>query len=112
MPLSIELFSDSLAFLALAPHAAVAGPLCRAAADGTFSGVTRLPDICIAAGLAEVRSGAVEVALAVGATCGFFARCGVLEWRPEAMPFLELATSLEAVALYRDFVRLDPTAHS
>ena len=66
-----------------------------------------MPDICIAAGLAEARSSAVEAALAVGASCGLFARCGVLEWRPHEMPFIELATSLEAVALYRDSVHID-----
>jgi phosphatidylserine/phosphatidylglycerophosphate/cardiolipin synthase-like enzyme len=73
--------------------------LCRAAADGTFSGVTRLPDICVAAGLAEVRSSAVDAALAVGASCGLFSRCEVLEWQPEAM-------SLEAVPLYRDCIHI------
>ena len=95
------------AFLALAPHAMVAGPLCRAAADGSFSGVTRLLDICAAAGLAEIRSSAVEAALTVGASCGLFVLCGGLEWQPWAFPFAELATALEAVALYCESVHVD-----
>ena len=95
------------AFLALAPHATVAGPLCRAAADGAISGVTRLRDICAAAGLAESRSSAVETALTVATSYGLFARYGELEWRPEAMPFAELAMALEAVALYRERVHVD-----
>ena len=95
------------AFVALAPHATVAGPLCRAAVDGTFSGVTRLRDICVAAGVAESRSSAVEFALAVGASCGLFTRCGGQEWRPEAIPSSELANALEAVALYREHVHVD-----
>lgn len=96
-----------LAFLALAPHAMVAGPLCRAVANGGFSGVTRLHDICATAGIAEARSSAVETALVVGASCGLFARCGELEWRPEVIPFADLATALEAVALYCECVHVD-----
>ena len=36
-----------------------------------------------------------------------FARCGGQEWRPETIPFAELATALEAVALYREHVHVD-----
>lgn len=95
------------AFLALAPHATVAGPLCRAVANGHFSGITHLRDICTAAGLAQARSAAVETALAIGATSALFARCSGLEWRPVTGDFGELATALEAVALYRERVHID-----
>ena len=44
------------AFLRLASQAAVAGALCRAAADNRFGGTLRLRDICAGAGLAESRS--------------------------------------------------------
>src|SRR5258708_7589229 len=94
-------------FIGLAPHAAVAGPLCRAAATGTFSGATRLRDICATAGIAEARSTAVEMALSVGADHGVFTRCGAKNWRSEAGPFAELATALEAVSLYRELVHVD-----
>ena len=102
--------SVNQAFLALAPHATVAGPLCRAVADGHFCGVTRLRDICTAAGLAEVRSGAVEAALEIGTASNLFVHCGGLEWRPAAADFAELATALEAVALYRERVHVDVDA--
>jgi phosphatidylserine/phosphatidylglycerophosphate/cardiolipin synthase-like enzyme len=94
-------------FLALAPYAAVAGPLCSAVRDGTFSGITRLGDICAAAGIAEVRSKAVEAALAAGLPHGLFERCSGTDWRPGKGPFQELATSLEAVTLYREHVHVD-----
>ena len=95
------------AFLALSPYAAVAGPVCRAAASGSFSGVTRVQEVCAAAGVAEVRSSSVEAVLVVGSTHGLFERLGMMEWRPAAMPFAELATALEAVALYREHVHVD-----
>lgn len=95
------------AFLSLAPHAVTAAPICRAAADGRFSGVTRLLDICAVAGIAEARSSSVEAALVAGASLGLFERCSGLEWRPESLPFAELATALEAVALYREQVHVD-----
>lgn len=95
------------AFLALAPYAPVAGPLCRAVADGHFTGISRLRDICAAAGLAEARGSAVEAALQVGAATRLFVRCGGLEWRPGATNFAVLATALEAVALYREKVHVD-----
>lgn len=94
-------------FLGLAPHAAVAGPLCRAAATGAFSSVTRLRDICASAGIAEARSSAIETALSVGAAHGLFTRCSPTDWRSEAGPFAELAMALEAVSLYRDHVHVD-----
>lgn len=97
-------------FLALAPFAAVAGPLCRATANGSLTGATRLRDICIAAGVAEARSTAVELALMAGAAQGVFIRCGPVEWRRgNASPasLAELATALEAVALYREVVHVD-----
>lgn len=94
-------------FLSLAPHAAVAGPLCRAVVTDAFSGITRLRDICAAAGIAEARTSAVETALSVGAANSLFTRYGASEWRPEAGPFAELATALEAVALYREHVHVD-----
>jgi len=50
-------------FLDLAPHASVAGPLCRAVATGAFTGITGLRDICATAGIAEARSSSVEEAL-------------------------------------------------
>lgn len=95
------------AFLSLAPHAVAAAPICRAAADGRFGGATRLPDICAVAGIAEARISAVEAALAAGASCGLFERCGGMEWRPQTIPFAELATALEAVALYRERIHVD-----
>lgn len=95
------------AFLSLAPCASVAGPLCRAVADGTFSGVTKLRDICAAAGIAEARSSAVEAALAAGSSRGLFVRYGATDWEPSKGPFTELATALEGVALYRAEVHAD-----
>jgi phosphatidylserine/phosphatidylglycerophosphate/cardiolipin synthase-like enzyme len=59
------------------------------------------------AGIAEARSTAVEMALAVGANHGLFTRCGVTNWRSETGPFVELATALEAVSLYREGVHVD-----
>ena len=95
------------AFLALAPHAAVAGPLCGAVRDGTFAGIARLDDICAAAGIAESRGKAAEAALGSGAPYGLFARCGPSEWCPGTGPFADLATALAAVTLYRDQVYVD-----
>lgn len=95
------------AFLALASHAFVAGPICRAVAERRFDGIRRLRDICSVAGLAEARSSSVEAALRIGADFGLFVRCGDLEWRPSPIAFGELATSLEAVALYREKVHAD-----
>jgi phosphatidylserine/phosphatidylglycerophosphate/cardiolipin synthase-like enzyme len=95
------------AFAALAPHAHVAGPLCRAVAAGRFIGCTRLSDICAGAGIAEARSGAVEKVLLVGATHGMFVRYGLRDWAPADVPFSEFATALEAVALYREEVHVD-----
>src|ERR1700674_2421452 len=95
-----------LQFLGLAPHAIIAGPLCRSVASGAFCGVTRVLDICAAAGIAEARSSAVEAALAAGAANGLFTRYRLSAWRPEAGPFPELATALEAVALYREHVHV------
>ena len=101
-PLSIR-----QSFIALAPHAPVAGPLCRAAANGDFSGVTRLRDICAAAGIAEARSRSVEKALEAGAVHCVFVHCGGANWRPGTTPFGELAVALEAVALYQANVHVD-----
>jgi len=95
------------AFLALAPHASVAGPVCRAVATGRFVGCTRLPDICIAAGIAEARSAAVDAVLEIGTAQGLFERIGVRDWTPIPGPFGEMATALEAVALYRSEVHAD-----
>jgi phosphatidylserine/phosphatidylglycerophosphate/cardiolipin synthase-like enzyme len=95
------------AFLSLAPCASVAGPLCRSVAVGAFGGVTKLRDICAAAGIAEARSSAVEAALAAGSSHGVFVRYGATEWGPTNGPFTELAIALEAVALYRTEVHAD-----
>jgi phospholipase D-like protein len=95
------------AFVALAPHAAVAGPLCSAVRDGTFAGVARLGDICAAAGIAEARSSAIEAALAAGLPHRLFERRGRGEWCPGSGPYAELATALAAVTLYRKHVHVD-----
>jgi hypothetical protein len=94
-------------FLALAPHAEVAGPLCRAVEDGRFIGVMRLPEICTASGIAQARCNAVAKALLAGHVIGAFRRHGVMEWSPNTAPFSELATALEAVSLYRREVHED-----
>ena len=95
------------AFVALAPHAAVAGPLCNAVRDGTFAGVVRLGDICAAAGIAEARSNAIEAALAAGLPHRLFERRGRDQWCPGSGPFAELATALAAVTLYLNHVHVD-----
>ena len=95
------------AFLSLSPCAAVAGPLCRAVANGAFDGITKLRDICAAAGIAEASSSAVEAALTAGSSHGLFIRYGATEWKPEPGPFTELAIALEGVALYRAEVHSD-----
>jgi hypothetical protein len=97
------------AFLVLAPHADVAGPLCRGVEEGRFFGVMRLPEICAASGIAQARGNAVEDALVAGRSIGAFRRHGVMEWSAEiaAAPFHELATALLAVSLYRKEVHLD-----
>ena len=43
----------------------------------------------------------------IGTEFGLFVRCGGLEWCPKPIGFGELATSLEAVALYRGQVHAD-----
>lgn len=95
------------AFLALAPHASVAGPVCRTVARGRFAGCLRLLDICACAGIAEARSAAVDAVLQVGTAHGLFTRHGLREWAPVPGPFADLATALEAVALYRSEVHTD-----
>jgi hypothetical protein len=94
-------------FLTLAPHAEVAGPLCRAVEEGRFVGVMRLADICTASGIAQSRSNAVVEALLAGRAIGAFRRHGVMEWSPEAAPFRDLATALAAVSLYRKEIHVD-----
>jgi hypothetical protein len=76
-------------------------------AEGTFDGITKLRDICAAAGIAEARSSAVEAALAAGSSHGLFVRYGAAEWKPEPGPFTELAIALEAVGLYLAEVHAD-----
>lgn len=95
------------AFLALAPHADVAGPLCRGVEEGRFVGAMRLPEICAASGIAQARSNAVEDALVAGRAIGAFRRHGVMEWSPDTAPFRELATALLAVSLYRKEIHVD-----
>lgn len=94
-------------FFALAPHASVAGAVCRAVAAGRFIGCTRLAEICIAAGIAEARSAAVDAMLEVGTDQGLFERHGSRDWAPLPGPFADLATALEAVALYRNEIHTD-----
>jgi hypothetical protein len=95
------------AFLALAPHADVAGPLCRGVEEGRFVGVMRLAEICAASGIAQACSNSVEDALIAGRAVGAFRSYGVMEWSPDTAPFAELATALQAVSLYRREVHLD-----
>lgn len=95
------------AFLALAPHAKVAGAICGAVRDGAFLGVARLSDICAVSGIAEARSRAAELALESGSVHGLFVRCSASEWRPGVGPFADLATGLTAVTLYREHIHVD-----
>jgi phosphatidylserine/phosphatidylglycerophosphate/cardiolipin synthase-like enzyme len=95
------------AFLTLAPHADVAGPLCRSVEEGRFVGSMPLSEICAASGIAEARSNAVQDALIAGRAIGAFRRHGVMEWSPDAAPFPILATALLAVSLYRKEIHVD-----
>lgn len=94
-------------FLSLAPHAAIAGALCRSVHKGVFVSSMHLSDICTAAGIAEVRSNAVERALFAGMSHGLFNRESEIMWHPLSGPFEELAISLEAVALYLQDIHVD-----
>lgn len=98
-----------MAFLALAPHAEVAAPLCRAAMGVRFSGRMRLREICLASGIASARSSAVEAALAAGVSAGLFEKCGEMEWQPRPVHLDQLAVALEGLAVYQEHIHIDET---
>lgn len=90
------------ALLAMAEYANESLAICRAAAEGRFSGHLELRAICSISGLSQSSSHRVEKALTAGEKAGAFGRKTGLSWGTVAgFDYRSLSLLLEGAAIYK-----------